>query len=133
MSEHLKQALEALRPFAEIADLYAKRRTLEIKVYADEGEKPPPDFPDSHRVSVTLGNLRRAAETYARLSKESASALEGRAVTDALQWFVDREAPLYVKFAFHGPDDFAQALQQHLKECKRILAMQPPQPTTGTE
>jgi hypothetical protein len=50
----------ALEPFAKLADDYEASEQRRIRTYADEGRAPGAKLPDSHRVSISLGDCRNA-------------------------------------------------------------------------
>jgi len=50
---------DALAPFAKVAVEYEAAFVQQQKIYKDEG-RTPPGWPDSHRVSVLLGDCRKA-------------------------------------------------------------------------
>ncbi len=54
----LAEAREALKPFGDIADAYAASEAAAAKCHADEG-RTYVGHPDHHRVSVSMGDLRR--------------------------------------------------------------------------
>jgi hypothetical protein len=58
---------EALEPFAKIADQYDAADQRRLSDYRDEGRPAGPPHADYHRVSVELGECRRALEALASL------------------------------------------------------------------
>lgn len=54
------ELVAALKPLAAIALQYEELDRQRLKHFADEGRAPGPGYADSHRVSVSLGELRAA-------------------------------------------------------------------------
>ena len=60
-AERIKVLRQALAPFSNVALDYEEAFVRQIQVYADEGKKAP-GWSDSHKVSVSLGDCRKAYE-----------------------------------------------------------------------
>lgn len=60
LTTELAESKRALKPFADIATAYARKDAERARHYRDEGCSPGPDLADSHRVSIGLGECRRA-------------------------------------------------------------------------
>lgn len=61
-------AREALEPFAKLADAYHEAHLERIRNHRDEGRSDPAPLANGHRVSISMGELRRARDAYAALS-----------------------------------------------------------------